>query len=478
MNQKPFIHLFQTSNNFYLYDVNTDSILKIDEATYSYLKNEQNINTCEQPKQIEFLKKQGYLKSNKVKISEHPETEFLDYYCNNRVEGITLQVTQNCNLRCSYCTYSGGYINRVHTNKRMPFEVAKKGIDFLINHSRDCSEVSIGFYGGEPLLEFDLIKWCVEYANSHIEGKEIKYNLTTNATLITKEILDFFDKHNVVMMISLDGPKEIHDKNRLFSGTNIGSFSTIIKNLNMIYEENPNYYKKNLHFNSVLETNNFSLVDDFIKENKLFKDSLFLSSLVSETNSLTKIKKSDNFYEESQYALFIGFLNILGRIDEKYSSRLLRTQFVTLGDSRKGKQGKQRLVMPEKWHHGGPCIPGATRLLINAFGDFYPCEKVCESSEMVIGNVYSGFNFDSIEYMLNIERNSKEMCHNCWAYQYCNLCVACVGHAPNEDKLIKECATVKMNTENDFKNFCVLEDLGYDFEISELIKNENYEKLY
>lgn len=156
MEQKPFIHLFQTSTGFYFYDVNTDSILNIDENVYDYLKKEQlgesSSNTLEY---VEFLRKQGYLKSNKVKITEHPETEVLKYHCENRVEGIILQVTQNCNLHCDYCTYSGGYINRIHTNKRMSKETAKRGIDYLISHSRDCQYVSIGFYGGEPLLEFD-----------------------------------------------------------------------------------------------------------------------------------------------------------------------------------------------------------------------------------------------------------------------------------------------------------------------------------
>lgn len=473
MDKKPFIHLFQTSNGFYVYDVNTDSILQLEEEVYKYLKNEQigEINDFT-PKYVDFLKNKGYLKENRVMITEHPETEYLKYHCNNKVEGITLQVTQNCNLRCSYCTYSGGYINRVHSNKRMTKELAKKSIDFLIKHSRDCQELSIGFYGGEPLLEIDLIKWCVEYSKECVEGKEIRYNITTNATLITEEIIEFFNKHNVLLMISLDGPEDIHDKNRKFAGTNTGSFKTILENLKMISEKFPEYFKNNVHYNTVLETNNFSCVSKFLNKEELFNNALFLSSLVSEVNSIKKIDKSNSFYEESQYALFIGFLNILGRIKIEDTSKLLSTQLASIGNTRRGKQGKQRLIIPEKWHHGGPCIPGAMRLLINAYGDFYPCEKVCEDSDdTIIGDIEQGYNFKKIENMLNIERISSEKCHNCWAYQECTLCVACIGNSPTEDILLKECEKVRNNVENDYKDYCVLTGLEYDFEIKELGKS-------
>lgn len=82
-----------------------------------------------------------------------------------------MQVTQNCNLRCQYCVYSGSYINRVHNNKRMSVEVAKQAIDFLVKHSENSKEISIGFYGGEPLLEVPLIREVVDYAEGVFSGK-------------------------------------------------------------------------------------------------------------------------------------------------------------------------------------------------------------------------------------------------------------------------------------------------------------------
>ncbi|HCU2779769.1 TPA: Cys-rich peptide radical SAM maturase CcpM [Clostridioides difficile] len=473
MEQKPFIHLFQTSTGFYFYDVNTDSILNIDENVYDYLKKEQlgesSSNTLEY---VEFLRKQGYLKSNKVKITEHPETEVLKYHCENRVEGIILQVTQNCNLHCDYCTYSGGYINRIHTNKRMSKETAKRGIDYLISHSRDCQYVSIGFYGGEPLLEFDLIKWCIEYSKANIEGKNLKYNLTTNATLITEEIIELFEENNVSIMISLDGPAEIHDKNRKFANNNVGSFSTIMKKLDMISTKYPNYFKNNVHFNSVLATDNFSCVNKFFTKEELFQNSLFLSSIVSEVNAKVKTEKSQSFYEESQYALFIGYLTLLGRIKKEDSSKLLQTQISTIGDTRNGKQGKQRLVMPEKWHHGGPCVPGVMRLFINVDGYFYPCEKASEASDnMNIGNLDQGYDLKKVEKLLNIERINGDKCHSCWAYENCRICAVSLSVDSTQEDIAKECEYIRSSIESDFQDYCVLKELGFDFETKELIEN-------
>ncbi|MBW9159133.1 Cys-rich peptide radical SAM maturase CcpM [Clostridium tagluense] len=469
MYQNPFIHLFKTSNGYYFYDVNTDSILNISKDSYEYLNNQQKGDSLEAvPKYINFLKNKGYLKSNRVKTTEHPDTEFLKYYCSNRIEGIILQVTQSCNLRCEYCTYSGGYANRTHSSKKMTYDMAKQGIDFYIKHSRDCNELSIGFYGGEPLLEFKLIKQCIDYAKSHIEGKNIRFNLTTNATLLTEEIVRYFDQNNVSIMISLDGPREIHDKNRKFANSGNGSFDTVMEKVRMIYDNFHSYFEKNVHYNTVLETDNFSCVNKFIEEDHLLENALFLSSVVNELNRKEKTEKTDQFYEESRYALFIGYLHMLGKIEKESSSKLLQTQLLSIADTRKGKQGKQRDVIPEKWHHGGPCIPGIMRLFINSDGNFYPCEKVCEiSNDMIIGNLNEGYDLEKIIKILNIETIIEEKCHDCWAYSDCRVCVGCISAEPTEKELDYQCKKTQIRVENDLKDYCVLRDLGYDFETRE-----------
>lgn len=168
--QTPFVHLFKTSSGCFVYDVNTDVILKVPEDVYLTIKNPQN-NSTNAEKYIYKLKKCGYLKGNKLRYTEHPETRFIKYYAESKVEGLILQLTQNCNLRCKYCVYSGGYYNRTHTNKKMEWNTARKAIDFLIEHSWERPEKTISFYGGEPLLEFSLMKKCILWAEKKCEDK-------------------------------------------------------------------------------------------------------------------------------------------------------------------------------------------------------------------------------------------------------------------------------------------------------------------
>ena len=145
--KKPFVHIFANSNGKYVYDVNSDNIFKISEESYQILENGDEYN-----EQLSYLEQMGFLKEDKVKITEHPAGAILTEFYKNQLQGLTLQVTQNCNLRCDYCVYSGKYNTRIHSNKVMSFEMARKGIDYLFEHSGKTDILRIGFYGGEPLL--------------------------------------------------------------------------------------------------------------------------------------------------------------------------------------------------------------------------------------------------------------------------------------------------------------------------------------
>ena len=170
-NEIPFIHLFSTPLGYYFYDVNTNDIVKVNGETYEFLQSGTTEYMELVQKELNDLKRRGYLKTNHVEQTLHPLTELLPFYAESKLGQLILQVTQNCNLRCDYCVYSGNYETRGHTNKRMHINMAKKAIDFFRDHTKDQKEVTIGFYGGEPLLEFPLIKECVNYAEQRLKGK-------------------------------------------------------------------------------------------------------------------------------------------------------------------------------------------------------------------------------------------------------------------------------------------------------------------
>lgn len=197
-----FIHTFRTLNSCYLYDVNINSIIRINESTYNILKNEQEIPNGDI--RISKLKERGFLQPIDRNFQiEHPLTDKVESYIQNNLSLLILQVTQNCNLRCKYCVYSGSYVNRVHTNKRMNFETAKQAVDFYYNHSKNIDIASISFYGGEPLLEFELIRNIVEYCEMKFSGKQLNLNMTTNATLLTNEMMDFLQVHKINTTLQL-----------------------------------------------------------------------------------------------------------------------------------------------------------------------------------------------------------------------------------------------------------------------------------
>ena len=264
---KPFIHLFETQGGKYIFDVNTNMIIKTKNETFSLLErllnsNNENNNTelfneYGNNKDIKKLKSCRFLSSKKVKEIEHPYGDILEYYMSNNLSMVILQLTQQCNLRCLYCTYSGSYTNRTHKNVRMNFETVKKGIEFLIDNSKDKDEICIGFYGGEPLLEFELMKKSILYTKQITEGKETYFSFTTNGTLFTKDIIEFLMLHDVHIVISLDGPKEIHDKNRKFAVSGCGTFEQVVKNLEFFKE---NYPQTKIAFNTVLTGKLISIV--------------------------------------------------------------------------------------------------------------------------------------------------------------------------------------------------------------------------
>lgn len=246
MKEKPFIHLFETSIGNYLYDVNTNKIISISRELYDFIEGENSELSEKVEKEIKTLKSAGYLKEKHVLESEHRETDMLQFYYKYKLNYLILQVTQNCNMRCQYCIYSGNYKTRAHSNKNMTWEIAQKGLDFLLRNSQNEYELMVGFYGGEPLLNFSLIKNCVKYMEKHSVGKSCKYVMTTNLTLLNDEIAGYLIEKQFVLTVSIDGPKEVHDRSRRFAATNTGSFQKVVQNLQLLYDKDASYYKLKL----------------------------------------------------------------------------------------------------------------------------------------------------------------------------------------------------------------------------------------
>ena len=317
MNSKPFIHLYRSPRGYYLYDVNKDTIIAVSSAVYNYLDDKKSFEELSSEDQcyVNELKVSGYLSSKRYSEIRHPGLDRMEYELNRRCSQLILQVTQACNLVCFYCPYAnktGGALQRDHSNKMMSWETAKAAIDFYFEHSIDCEEISISFYGGEPLIAYNLVKKCVEYAEELFAGKKIVFNMTTNATLFTDEMIDFFYNHNFSLLFSIDGPEKIHDINRRRSdGT--GSFKIAFANLRKVAEKYGDAVKDKIGINTVINPANdadllISLFDD-----KLFKEyPINVSMTLAEDIMLEdKIEVTDLYTEKMNYQYFLGLLKAL-----------------------------------------------------------------------------------------------------------------------------------------------------------------------
>lgn len=469
MEKKPFINQFSTYDNDYVYDVNTNQIIKINkkcgEVLRAIQKGELDVQAIDKNPTLSKMKAQGCFSSHKLSEMIHPEDELIEFRLNNKLNLLILQVTQQCNLRCKYCPYSGSFYNREHANKKMNFDTAKKAIDFYINHCIDNEVISISFYGGEPLLELELIKKCIDYAEREAEGKEVLFSMTSNATLITPEVVEYMEKHNIDLMISLDGPKSVHDKNRDFYGGK-GTFETVVKNIEMIRSQFPKFFKT-ITFNCVMDIdNNFGCINEFFTTYDVIKDSVIhFSGLNDEYAKEERKIDGEEYISEYNYEMFKLFLSKIGRLNEKYVSKMVIKHYGNLRSSIFEKRHVEHEA--DKGHHGGPCVPGAQRLFVDIYGNLLPCERVNESSKVMrIGHIDEGFDLEKVRKLLNIGKLTEESCKNCWAYRYCTICASAADDLTelSAERKMKSCKGVRKGIDNMLREYCILKENGDSFE--------------
>jgi len=461
----PFIKLLSTPRGKYIYDVNRDEIVSVSEKAYHALQiivgNKKGELDEEDTEIIEFFKSMGYLSDNHPSEIKHSKLDYIDDYLDRKIAKMTLQLTQACNLRCSYCVYSdiNNESQRTHSAKRMSFETAKKAVDFLWEHSVDSQSVNIGFYGGEPVIEFNLMKQVVEYAEELFFGKRITFSITTNGTLFNDEIIEYLVKHDINLAVSLDGPEEIHNKSRRFAANGQGSFQMVSENMERLRKQFPEYYNRVLFSMVVNPQNDFNSINTIFTDYDYMNSANVSPSIIDDIYSMEKVSYSDKFNEKMNYHLFLAFLSKLGRVDGSKVSPIALQEINQLNDKKAnmGKSGK----LSDSMAPGGPCIPGHLRLLVNTEGNFYPCERVSESSEVMnIGNADDGFNIENAKALLNVASITAEKCRDCWALIHCNLCAkqADDGNCLNPDQRLSYCDGVKDTVKEQLLDMIALEE--------------------
>jgi uncharacterized protein len=340
---------------------------------------------------------------------------------------LVLGVTENCNFRCKYCNFSGQYPGeRVHSRKKMDFDTAAGAVDAFLGlvmkdeRSKKRRNIYIGFYGGEPLLTFDLIRNIVAYTETAFHNRKadrrfnILYRLTTNGYLLDNDVVDFLREKDMLVDISLDGPAGEHDKFRVLKDGG-KTWARIMGNIENIRQRYPDYYDQRFHFLVTLHPHHdTAAVDTFFREHhRLFReDNVKFNSVVL-----------DRLGEDERQTL----LETIGTPSELQFSQICKDMDHKFRFKVRGPETPLT----------GTCFPGGNRIFVDTGGYYNICEKISHQAPR-IGDVKNGFDFDSIRRIIK-EYNEEIIRHRCWRCEHWFLCDVCLANSFKEGRFKIDC---------------------------------------
>lgn len=430
------VHQYKLNDVNIVMDIISGSIHVVDDVTYDLIQDYESSNkedliaklslSYDLPKEeisdiyddVTELKNAGKL-FNKDTYEEMAGD--LKEKTSGVIKALCLHIAHTCNLNCSYCFASQG---KYHGDRAlMSLEVGKRAIDFLVENSGSRHNLEVDFFGGEPLMNFQVVKDIVAYARS-IEkehNKNFRFTLTTNGVLVDDDVIDFANRECSNVVLSLDGRKEIHDKYRVDLAGN-GSFDKIVPKFQKFVKMRggKNYYIRGTftHANP-----------DFLKDIKTMLDlgftELSMEPVVSSPDDNTSLTEDDKPIILKQY--------------EELASLMLQ----------RDREGK-----PFTFYHymidleGGPCIykrisgcgSGTEYMAVTPWGDLYPCHQFVGDDKYKLGDIYKGVsNKDIQNEFASCNVYARSECRDCWARLYCSGgCAANAYHATGDIKGVYE----------------------------------------
>ena len=421
------IHKYKLGDYNIVLDVNSGGVHVVDELTYDMLDNVAPPFAPECPEEVVTKLSRFYdpeeVRSCYAEILEAYQEGILfspdDYekYANfavaSPIKAMCLNIAHDCNLRCKYCFASTGDFGE--GRKLMSYETGKKAVDFLLQNSGDRVNLEMDFFGGEPLMNFEVCKQLVAYARS-IEkehNKNFRFTMTTNGIGITDEVIDWCNKecHNVVL--SLDGRKEVNDRFRVDLAGN-GSYDRIVPKFQKLVKARggQGYYMRGTftHHNVDFTKDLFHMADD------LGFTELSMEPVVAPPDSPEALTEEDLPKLFDQYELL--------------ANDMLRRQ----------KAGK-----PITFYHyildlkHGPCIykrisgcgSGTEYMAVTPWGDLYPCHQFVGDPKYLMGDIWKGVTNTAVrDEFKHCNAYARPECKDCWAKLYCSGgCAANAYHA-------------------------------------------------
>ena len=431
---KPLIKKIRTASGYYVYDTWTNEILKVDKPIFQLLPDGEpeilhrsRIPNDEQERarsEIESAKQRGYLRDEHPEIRSFPKEALdsdVDEALRSGPDQLILNVTERCNLRCVYCAYSGAYpFNRTHSDKTMSWDVAKAAADWYFSHEKR-KKFSIGFYGGEPLVAFPLLRRVVQHVRARVD-KRATFSMTTNGTLLCEKVCRFLVEEGVQVTISLDGPPPVHDRYRVDS-KGCGTFRSVWEGIQNLYETDRDYFHKNVSFNVVLAPPiELIQIHEFMADHpEIFKsDSIMISPLNPQSSDVMKrltLKEPQSDMRIQRRRIHESFRGSV--IEDTVGPRGFSGAYYAKELASIHQRTMTRMARKTPTH--GQCIPGGRKCFVSTEGQLYMCERVAPARP--IGSVWSGINRKTVVKLLEeYDEFFEGICHRCWAVRLCRKC--------------------------------------------------------
>ena len=409
------VHQYKNNGYNIVLDVNSGAIHVVDDLVYDAIAlyedhtKDEIIETLKGQYDIadiaEAVDEIDELKAQEMLFTEDSYEKYMADFAENRqtvVKALCLHIAHDCNLACRYCfAEEGEYHGR---RALMSFEVGKAALDFLIANSGSRRNLEVDFFGGEPLMNFDVVKQLVVYGREQekLHDKKFRFTLTTNGVLLNDDILEFANSEMGNLVLSIDGRKSVNDKMRPFRGGQ-GSYDLIVPKFQHAAESRNqnNYYVRGTftHYNT-----------DFCE------DVMHLADLGFKQISVEPVVAPP----EEPYAIQEGDLETLFEQYDNLAKDIIRR-------NKEGNSFNFFHFMIDL--EGGPCVAkrlsgcgsGTEYLAVTPWGDFYPCHQFVGNEDFIMGNVWDGVTREDIRKdFLKCNVYSKEKCRDCFAKFYCS----------------------------------------------------------
>lgn len=452
------VELFETPRRCFAFDARNVQFVEIDRVALDLLRilrdEEQTIDelVSRLPQHAPDIVREAYRDLLEAQTSgflapydfrrvpKYDDRSFEDKLSRS-MSGMTISITTQCNLSCSYCIYGGQYerFDKL-SNRPMTWDTLKNALDFLRAHSGESDSLKLDFFGGEPLMAFPLIERGVEYLDSILgpDGPKIYVTITTNGTILSDRILDFLIERDVYVQFSVDGNKEIHDRNRPYRKTGRGSFDRVLENLQRIHDRDPDYYRKNMRIKAVISTETLDIDAEQFYQHPIIQiliEEGHHSFLNTEPNYEVSM---DGDYVERINRIAERLRNVVGAATlEELTAGLNRQQrdlfSRTLGDFFDVQVvNAVYLANLDRLPFRKGCLMGIAEGHVGPSGDITVCHKASQGADFVIGNVNEGrWHFDKI-HALNRRLHQWGDCSSCFAQRFCDLCYEKLDGAPGE----------------------------------------------